>query len=122
MTAAQRATCHTQLHILPLSSSACRVALDQALITCQGRTPEATMASALYTDVKRKLDRSLFTRCSMAHCTLAAAPAAAELLVQHWTVAHASSLLRCIHACVQHMHAGRGTAMLSAMLQHCRSS
>lgn len=40
----------------------CRVALDQALINCQGRTPEATMASALYTDVKRKLDSSVFTR------------------------------------------------------------
>ena len=36
--------------------------MDKALVTCQGRTPEATMASALYTDVKRKLDRSLFTR------------------------------------------------------------
>lgn len=39
-----------------------RVALEKALINCQGRTPEATMASALYTDVKRKLDTSVFTR------------------------------------------------------------
>ncbi|KAK9812395.1 hypothetical protein WJX73_007500 [Symbiochloris irregularis] len=39
-----------------------RLALEQALIRCQGRTPEATMASALYTDVKRKHDKSVFTR------------------------------------------------------------
>ncbi|KXZ47081.1 hypothetical protein GPECTOR_38g318 [Gonium pectorale] len=32
------------------------------LLKCQGKTPEATMASALYTDVKRKLHKSLFTR------------------------------------------------------------
>ncbi|KAG2432852.1 hypothetical protein HXX76_008585 [Chlamydomonas incerta] len=32
------------------------------LLKCQGKTPEATMASALYTDVKRKLQKSLFTR------------------------------------------------------------
>lgn len=32
------------------------------LINCQGKTPEATMASALYTDVKRKLHLSVFTR------------------------------------------------------------
>ena len=76
VTAAQRATCPPHMHRLRLTSSACRVALDQALVTCQGRTPEATMASALYTDVKRKLDRSLFTRYSMAQDTLAAAPAA----------------------------------------------
>jgi hypothetical protein len=43
----------------PLS---CRVALEKALINCQGRTPDATMASALYTDIKRKLDQSVFTR------------------------------------------------------------
>ena len=39
-----------------------RVALDTGLIQCQGKTPEATMASALYTDVKRKLAKSVFTR------------------------------------------------------------
>ena len=39
-----------------------RVALERGLIKCQGKTPEATMASALYTDVKRKHDKSVFTR------------------------------------------------------------
>ena len=39
-----------------------RLALERQHIKCQGRTPEATMASALYTDVKRKGDRSVFTR------------------------------------------------------------
>ena len=40
----------------------CRLALDMELISCQGKTPDATMASALYTDVKRKLHLSVFTR------------------------------------------------------------
>ncbi|GIL71918.1 hypothetical protein Vretimale_607 [Volvox reticuliferus] len=39
-----------------------RLAVDMGLLKCQGKTPEATMASALYTDVKRKLQKSLFTR------------------------------------------------------------
>ncbi|KAK9864334.1 hypothetical protein WJX84_007017 [Apatococcus fuscideae] len=39
-----------------------RVALEKALINCQGKTPDATMASALYTDVKRKPETSVFTR------------------------------------------------------------
>ena len=39
-----------------------RVALERGLINCQGKTPEATMASALYTDVKKKEGRSIFTR------------------------------------------------------------
>ncbi|KAF5833881.1 HB1, ASXL, restriction endonuclease HTH domain-containing protein [Dunaliella salina] len=39
-----------------------KVALERGLILSQGKTPEATMASALYTDVKRKADRSAFTR------------------------------------------------------------
>ncbi|KAL3146410.1 hypothetical protein ABBQ32_003092 [Trebouxia sp. C0010 RCD-2024] len=39
-----------------------KLALDMELINCQGKTPEATMASALYTDVKRKLHLSVFTR------------------------------------------------------------
>ena len=40
-----------------------RLALERQHIKCQGRTPEATMASALYTDVKRKGNKSVFTRC-----------------------------------------------------------
>lgn len=39
-----------------------RSALKRGYIRCQGKTPEATMASALYTDVKKKGDNSLFTR------------------------------------------------------------
>jgi len=41
-----------------------RVALERGHIKCQGKTPEATMASALYTDVKRKHAGSVFTRCA----------------------------------------------------------
>ena len=40
----------------------CRLALEMELINCQGKTPDATMASALYTDVKRKVHLSVFTR------------------------------------------------------------
>lgn len=39
-----------------------KVALQKGLIKCQGKTPEATMASALYTDVKRKEGHSVFIR------------------------------------------------------------
>lgn len=39
-----------------------KVALQRGLIKCQGKTPEATMASALYTDVKRKEGHSIFIR------------------------------------------------------------
>ncbi|KAK9829683.1 hypothetical protein WJX72_007316 [[Myrmecia] bisecta] len=39
-----------------------RMALKRGLIKCQGKTPEATMASALYTDVKRKEGQSIFIR------------------------------------------------------------
>ena len=39
-----------------------KVAMKRGLITCQGKTPEATMASALYTDVKRKESTSIFIR------------------------------------------------------------
>ena len=39
-----------------------RVALRRGLLQCSGKTPEATMASALYTDVKRKEKNSVFTR------------------------------------------------------------
>jgi HB1, ASXL, restriction endonuclease HTH domain len=42
------------------------MAVEMNLIRCQGRTPEATMASALYTDIKRKLFKSAFTRCPSA--------------------------------------------------------
>mmetsp|Transcript_33602 Transcript_33602/g.60094 ORF Transcript_33602/g.60094 Transcript_33602/m.60094 type:complete len:583 (-) Transcript_33602:140-1888(-) len=40
----------------------CRVALERGLLQAKGKTPEATMASALYTDVKRKEKKSIFTR------------------------------------------------------------
>lgn len=39
-----------------------RVALKRGLIKCTGKTPEATMASALYTDIKRKEGQSIFIR------------------------------------------------------------
>lgn len=44
------------------TTHACRAAIESGLIKVQGKTPEATMASALYTDVRRKLDTSVFTR------------------------------------------------------------
>jgi hypothetical protein len=39
-----------------------RAALKKGLIKCSGKTPEATMASALYTDIKRKELSSVFIR------------------------------------------------------------
>ena len=39
-----------------------RAALRRGLIQCHGKTPEATMASALYSDVKRKEGASAFVR------------------------------------------------------------
>ena len=39
-----------------------KLALTRGLVRCTGKTPEATMASALYTDIKRREDRSLFVR------------------------------------------------------------
>ena len=39
-----------------------RLALKRHLIKCSGKTPEATMASALYTDIKRKEGESTFIR------------------------------------------------------------
>jgi hypothetical protein len=42
----------------------CRLALDWGLLTCSGKTPEATMASAMYGDIKRKDRNSLFIRWS----------------------------------------------------------
>jgi hypothetical protein len=40
----------------------CRLALDWGLLRCSGKTPEATMASSLYGDIKRKDKLSLFVR------------------------------------------------------------
>ena len=40
----------------------CRAALDWGLLVCSGKTPEATMASSLYGDVKRRDRGSLFIR------------------------------------------------------------
>ncbi|GAB4823425.1 hypothetical protein N2152v2_010471 [Parachlorella kessleri] len=39
-----------------------RLALKRGLIKCSGKTPEATMASALYTDIKRREGQSIFIR------------------------------------------------------------
>eukprot|EP00877_Chromochloris_zofingiensis_P002038 jgi/Chrzof1/11835/Cz06g11210.t1 len=39
-----------------------KIALQRGFLNAQGKTPEATMASALYTDVKKKNGTSLFTR------------------------------------------------------------
>ena len=39
-----------------------RLALARGFIRVQGKTPEATMASALYTDVKRKGGEGTFVR------------------------------------------------------------
>lgn len=39
-----------------------KVALERGFIKCQGKTPENTMASALYTDVRRKGAKSLFIK------------------------------------------------------------
>jgi hypothetical protein len=39
-----------------------RVALQRGYISCSGKTPEATMASALYTDIKRRLGETVFIR------------------------------------------------------------
>jgi hypothetical protein len=39
-----------------------RLALEWNLLSCSGKTPEATMASALYGDIKRKESTSVFIR------------------------------------------------------------
>ncbi|KAL6756840.1 hypothetical protein V8C86DRAFT_41277 [Haematococcus lacustris] len=39
-----------------------RLALERHIIVGNVKTPDSTMASALYTDVKRKRERSVFTR------------------------------------------------------------
>lgn len=42
----------------------CRLALEWGLLRCSGKTPEATMASCLYSDIKRYDTDSLFVRYS----------------------------------------------------------
>ncbi len=39
-----------------------RLAMKRGLINCNGKTPDATMASALYTDLKRRDVNSIFVR------------------------------------------------------------
>jgi HB1, ASXL, restriction endonuclease HTH domain len=41
----------------------CRLALEWSLLKCSGKTPEATMASSLYGDIKRWDKKSVFVRC-----------------------------------------------------------
>eukprot|EP00889_Picochlorum_renovo_P003271 jgi/Picre1/30301/NNA_005665.t1 len=45
-----------------MSTGYCKVSVTEGLIKCSGKTPEATMASALYTDIKRKVGESTFIR------------------------------------------------------------
>lgn len=53
----------------------CRLALDSGLLLCSGKTPEATMASSLYGDIKRNGQASMFIRygtqkyCQRLTCT-----------------------------------------------------
>lgn len=47
---------------VPYAGDIAREAIKYNLISCQGKTPEATMASALYTDLKRKESASIFIR------------------------------------------------------------
>jgi hypothetical protein len=39
-----------------------KAALQRGFIKCSGKTPDATMASALYTDIKRHISESVFVR------------------------------------------------------------
>lgn len=39
-----------------------KIALERGFLQVQGKTPDATMASALYTDVRKKADASIFIR------------------------------------------------------------
>lgn len=39
-----------------------KAAIQRGFIKCSGKTPEATMASALYTDIKRRTGESIFVR------------------------------------------------------------
>ena len=50
------------LSLLLHAGEIAKLALKRGLIKVQGRTPEATMASAMYTDIKRKEDRAVFIR------------------------------------------------------------
>ena len=59
--------CHYTIRSCPLSApmsagEIARLALARGFIRVQGKTPEATMASALYTDVKRKGGEGTFVR------------------------------------------------------------
>ncbi len=40
-----------------------KLAFERGLVSCQGKTPDATMASALNTDVKKASAK--FIRCAM---------------------------------------------------------
>lgn len=40
----------------------CKLALEWGLLKCTGKTPEATMASSLYSDIKRNDNTSIFVR------------------------------------------------------------
>lgn len=48
--------------LCPAAGEIARLALKRGLIKCSGKTPEATMASALYTDIKRREGQSVFIR------------------------------------------------------------
>ncbi len=39
-----------------------KLALERGLIRCQGKTPENTMASALYTEVRKRNTKSMFIK------------------------------------------------------------
>lgn len=54
-----RVMCHT---FGGCAGDIARMAIRYNYISCQGKTPEATMASALYTDIKRKETASIFIR------------------------------------------------------------
>lgn len=45
-----------------------RLALEWGLLNCHGKTPEATMASSLYGDIKRRDGESLFIRWAKREC------------------------------------------------------
>lgn len=53
---------HNLNHTANITGDITRIALNRGLLGQTGKTPEATMASALYTDVKRKEASSAFIR------------------------------------------------------------
>ena len=55
-------TAITYTVMLTCAGEITRIALRQGLVQPSGKTPEATMASALYVDVKRKEGQSIFIR------------------------------------------------------------